>query len=273
MDSYIDVDLLDRYLAGTCSARERSAVEQWLAADPARSLAALAGGTTPYPDGLGDRDAAWARIARSIHTDARADATVDAATDTASRHVERRVASSRSGLPTIPSWRHRDGRRWRGAAMAAAIATCVGLFAIGFAWRDRAPDDRSVSRVYATTTGQRATLTLSDGSQVTLAPRTTLRIDPAFGRDTRTVALDGEAIFHVASRRAAPFLVRTGAVTTRVLGTTFDVRHYANDLRVQVAVVEGKVVSGGRAGAITLAAGMVGEISDSTTALRADSAA
>jgi ferric-dicitrate binding protein FerR (iron transport regulator) len=157
--------------------------------------------------------------------------------------------------------------------VAAAVAACVGLFVIGFARRDRAQDNQSASRVYATTTGQRATLTLSDGSRVTLAPRTTLRIDPAFGRDTRTVALDGEAIFDVASRRAAPFLVRTGAVTTRVLGTTFAVRHYTNDPRVQVAVVEGKVVSGGRAGAITLAAGMVGEISDSTTALRADSAA
>jgi len=50
-----------------------------------------------------------------------------------------------------------------------------------------------------------------------------------------------------------------------VLGTQFDVRHYASDTVVRVAVVSGKVVSrGGRSAPVTLTAGMIAQVTDST---------
>jgi ferric-dicitrate binding protein FerR (iron transport regulator) len=57
----------------------------------------------------------------------------------------------------------------------------------------------------------------------------------------RAIRLDGEALFTVSHRSSAPFTVRAGSSTTRVLGTKFVVRHYATDTAAMVAVREGKV--------------------------------
>jgi ferric-dicitrate binding protein FerR (iron transport regulator) len=92
-----------------------------------------------------------------------------------------------------------------------------------------------------------------------------------FGAASRTVELDGQGYFEVASSRGVPFLVRSGTMTTQVLGTSFLVRHYANDAQVHVAVAEGKVgITSERtdrwltSSPVTLTAGHVGDITDST---------
>jgi ferric-dicitrate binding protein FerR (iron transport regulator) len=117
---------------------------------------------------------------------------------------------------------------------------------------------------------------LDDGTIITLAPKSVLRLDDV-GPRTRTVALTGEAYFQVIPATRTPFVVRTGLVTTRVLGTTFDVRHYATDRETQVAVTTGKVVvsaSGIARPSVTLVAGMTGLVSDSTARMTStDSAA
>jgi ferric-dicitrate binding protein FerR (iron transport regulator) len=128
-------------------------------------------------------------------------------------------------------------------------------------------------RVYATTAGQRATLTLADGSRVTLAPQTTLTVPGDFGTERRAITLTGEAYFDVMSRRA-PFTVQTGTVRTHVLGTRFVVAHYADDHDVRVAVASGKVsvtAMTAKRPSVTLTAGTVGHVTDSTaTAATAD---
>jgi transmembrane sensor len=127
----------------------------------------------------------------------------------------------------------------------------------------------TVTRSYTTRSGQQATLTLTDGTRVTLAPRTTLRL-VRFGTASRTVILDGQAYFEVAHATGTPFVVRTGTVTTQVLGTAFLIRHYTDDAHVHVAVAEGKVrvmaETPRRSGPsfLTLTAGYVGDVTDST---------
>jgi len=121
-----------------------------------------------------------------------------------------------------------------------------------------------VPLVYATVAGQRATVTLTDGSRVTLAPQSRLMVGDDFNGAARAVMLDGEAYFQVRPGTRAPFTVQTGRVTTRVLGTEFDVRHYASDSAVRVAVVSGKVAAGGGRTPVTLTAGTVGVVTDTT---------
>jgi len=129
------------------------------------------------------------------------------------------------------------------------------------------------THTYVTTAAQSAMVTLPDGSRATLAPSSQLTVNMR----SRTVQLTGEAFFDVTPDRHTPFVVQSGHINTRVLGTSFDVRHYADDSRVQVAVVSGKVVvspsrrfgTGAQTGlwadgTITLAAGMVGQFTDST---------
>lgn len=96
-----------------------------------------------------------------------------------------------------------------------------------------------MERVYATVSGQQATVTLHDGSRVTLGPSTTLRVGQT---DAQTaVTVQGQALFHVAHHSDRPFVVRTGRSFTRVLGTTFLVRQYTADHATRVVVVDGRV--------------------------------
>jgi ferric-dicitrate binding protein FerR (iron transport regulator) len=81
------------------------------------------------------------------------------------------------------------------------------------------------------------------------------------------VDLVGEALFSVTQRAEQPFVVRTGAVVTKVLGTKFNVRRYPADRATQVAVLTGRVASGGHATPLVLSAGTVGDITDSSATL------
>jgi len=126
---------------------------------------------------------------------------------------------------------------------------------------------------YTTPAGRRAVVHLIDGSIVTLAPSSTLTLGQGFGlaaQQRRAVSLAGEAYFDVTPNHGAPFVVRTGRVVTRVLGTTFDVRHYPTDAHVRVAVVSGKVVATGGSASVTLTGGMVGRVTDSTAVSTTD---
>ena len=89
-------------------------------------------------------------------------------------------------------------------------------------------------------------ITLSDGSQVWLNGSSKLIYPQQFGLDERCVELFGEAYFEVAGDAAKPFIVRCGDVSTRVLGTAFNIDNYSNQ-RVCITLVEGSIeVSNGQ---------------------------
>jgi ferric-dicitrate binding protein FerR (iron transport regulator) len=94
---------------------------------------------------------------------------------------------------------------------------------------------------YTTANGQRATITLSDGSTVTLNVASRLDVPVDYTRGDHALRLSGAALFKVLHHDLTPFTVVAGGTTTRVLGTSFVVRSYANDTAVTVAVRDGKV--------------------------------
>jgi len=94
---------------------------------------------------------------------------------------------------------------------------------------------------------------LEDGTTVDLNAGSTLTYSADFGAaGERVVQLEGEAFFDVAENPARPFLVKTGDVTTRVLGTAFDVRAYGNQNDIVISVVRGKVSIAGKEGQLAL---------------------
>ncbi|OLS62337.1 FecR family protein [Pseudomonas putida] len=94
------------------------------------------------------------------------------------------------------------------------------------------------SEHYRTQVGERQTLDLSDGSQVTLDGASELGVSwHLFSR--RTELLGGQALFEVAPRVYRPFLVEAGEASIRVVGTRFNVDRQAGEVRVSVA--EGRV--------------------------------
>lgn len=92
-----------------------------------------------------------------------------------------------------------------------------------------------------TVNGQQLSVKLPDGTLVKLNAGSMISYPRQFADSIREVELRGEAFFEVVKNKEAPFVVHTGAVTTRVLGTAFNVRAYPEKSEVLVAVVEGKV--------------------------------
>jgi transmembrane sensor len=95
-----------------------------------------------------------------------------------------------------------------------------------------------IVRTYATKTGERLTIALEDGSQVTLNTETQLEV--AFSKTSRTVRLSrGEALFEVTKDKTRPFVVQTQNRRFVAVGTAFDV-HIQTD-QVKVTMLEGTV--------------------------------
>lgn len=89
--------------------------------------------------------------------------------------------------------------------------------------------------------GQMSQLTLSDGTKIWLNSGTTLRYPERFAADQRSVSVDGEAYFEVAKMPDKPFTVNTADLKVEVLGTSFNLSAYPEDVATSVTLVEGKV--------------------------------
>jgi len=256
--------VIDRYFAGTASAEERMRVEQWWqAALPQDKVERVLRTTELRPD-LDSEYAVrtWAEIQRRIGAPAGDQMVLDTRQG-ASHESEQLAPRSRavaSRSRTRPTW-------WIAAGLGLAL---LGVF-VPRALRHtlghgRMATSNAVGAVYRTAPGQRATITLSDGSRVVLAPQSELRVASGYATDSRTLILTGEGYFDVAPAHALPFVVRSGSVETRVLGTAFDVRRYRSDTTTYVAVTTGKVLVQSRENtqrAYALTAGMAGTITDS----------
>lgn len=95
-------------------------------------------------------------------------------------------------------------------------------------------------RKVTTPPGVKSTLTMSDGTKVFINSGSSIRFLNTFEANKREVFLEGEAYFEVAKDSLRPFSVITGSITTRALGTSFNISAYPSEL-VNVALVEGQV--------------------------------
>ena len=138
-----------------------------------------------------------------------------------------------------------------GLAGGAVAASCGGLWVVTAASSARA--------LISTEAGQRLTAPLPDGSEVTLAPSSRLRL--GFGADRRAAVLEtGQAYFHI-QPAAAPFVLRVGAQLLTIDQGRFQTAH--EDGRSEVVVEQGRlrVAGRGRAGApLVLTNGQGGEV-------------
>lgn len=93
----------------------------------------------------------------------------------------------------------------------------------------------------STQKGERKEIRLADGTKVWLSPASRLEYPDKFGDKTRKVSLSGEAFFEVAEDKLHPFIIRTGSLETKVLGTSFTISAYRKRDHIAVTVLSGKV--------------------------------
>lgn len=87
--------------------------------------------------------------------------------------------------------------------------------------------------------GQRARLTLQDGTEVWLNASSTLSYPSHFSEDKREVSMTGEAFFNVTENSEKPFIVSCGNVEIKVLGTQFNVYCYPQSDYLETSLIEG----------------------------------
>lgn len=130
------------------------------------------------------------------------------------------------------------------AAAIAGMAASLLLF-LGVGWRYVRSTNRQASGSAVQTLhvppGQRAELTLADGTGVWLNAGSTLTFPAHFPASAREVCLDGEGYFSVTKNERKPFIVKTSAYRIRVLGTEFNVRAYAGSPLFGVSLLKGAV--------------------------------
>ncbi|WP_245654140.1 FecR family protein [Novosphingobium rosa] len=142
----------------------------------------------------------------------------------ASHDVAEEAVPSEHWAVIRPLW-HR--RRVLVGAMAAGVAGVVARFTLFDAGQS-----------YATRLGEVRRVPLSDGSVMTMNSNTNLAV--RLEEHTRRVDLhQGEAWFEVAKDAQRPFVVTSGQVKARAVGTAFSVRR--RDAGVEVLVTEGVV--------------------------------
>jgi ferric-dicitrate binding protein FerR (iron transport regulator) len=248
--------MLDRYLAGESTPDEATIVKHYLAQHPAAALLLKQPAILwmHQRDRRMDVEQVWNTLM------ARGDFSQSTAIRPDDSWPERLSQERSSDIPqsvVSPAQQRRAGvprGTWFGLRPIARVAVVSAALAaiLGIGWISPVGEivkmrlfNPSASVVptttYATRNGQRAEITLPDGSVVTLNVASRLRVPTNFAEGNRWVQLSGEAMFTVAHHRNAPFTVVTGRAVTRVLGTTFVVRNYATDARTTVAVRDGKV--------------------------------
>lgn len=144
-------------------------------------------------------------------------------------------------VPVVDIKKRKISRYWIAAAAAVLILTGAGTVFF-FHGEKIAVDKRSVALVEKNNAkGTKSVLKLSDGTKIWLNADSRLQYPAVFKDGAREVSLSGEAFFDVAKDAAKPFIIHLSNGTVNVLGTSFNVRAYDNENKVETSVATGKV--------------------------------
>jgi len=127
---------------------------------------------------------------------------------------------------------------WRRLLQIAAIS----IFVIGayWLWNNQANDIGTTDFVaIQTNDDENKEIELPDGTKIWLNENSSIQYAANFQK--RDVSLNGEAFFEVARMEDSPFEISSGGATTRVLGTSFNIRAYPDEAQVELTVKTGKV--------------------------------
>lgn len=111
----------------------------------------------------------------------------------------------------------------------------------GFSGNRKAVDLRPdiAWQTMSTGVGMRGSIELPDGSSVTLNSGSEIQYPTRFSKGIREIKLTGEAYFEVSQDKKHPFIVNTGKMNVEVVGTTFNVSAYNDDMPVRVILETG----------------------------------
>lgn len=127
--------------------------------------------------------------------------------------------------------------------VAAVLVVAVGLFVFWTAnnWHTgkAVGENKKITKIAKP--GEKKTLTLSDGTVIQLNADSRITFPEKFTKTEREVFLTGEAFFEVTEDSSRRFVVHTGELTTTVLGTSFNIKNYAEDVKTDISLASGRL--------------------------------
>lgn len=149
---------------------------------------------------------------------------------------------------TQPANRMEFYRRALKLSATAIILLLCGVSSLFFLWQSERSASEMVEEykeyVVEVPDGAKSKITFPDGSVVWLNAGSKVTYDSNFARESRNVGLTGEGYFEVSKNKELPFVVNTGKLTVKVLGTKFNLKSYEEDSEVKVTLKEGAVKVG-----------------------------
>ncbi|THU33583.1 DUF4974 domain-containing protein [Niastella caeni] len=139
--------------------------------------------------------------------------------------------------------------------IAASIVLIAGA---AFLYLTLSKKDQSKNTIALTRQTQQTILhdTLPDGSTAIINSYSSLRYPDQFTNNKREIQLNGEAWFSVMANPSKPFIITTGPIHIKVIGTSFNVRN--TNETIEVAVKTGIVRMLNNSDSITVQAGEKG---------------
>ena len=199
----IDRTLLDRYMQGACSPEEEALVHRWLDEEDLED----------YPE-------VWEEPRYARH----------------GQRALRRLARSTTELHVASAG---GARPWTRLGRVAAAAALVGGLTLAAYFSFLYSGFR---KVYQTAFGEIRSISLEDGTTVTLNACSVLKIDKDFNRQAREVYLQGEGYFKIGQQAGKPFVVHADKLSVTALGTAFDVTAFPDEPEIAVSLREGSVL-------------------------------
>lgn len=123
---------------------------------------------------------------------------------------------------------------------AAVVVAVVSSTILATLYLSDRLEEESYNTLYVPA-GQRAQLTLQDGTEVWLNAQSTLKYPSRFSKKQRKVEVVGEAFFDVVTDSKRPFIVGTPQVNLEVLGTQFNIYSYSEVDYVETTLIEGSL--------------------------------
>ncbi len=215
------LSLIHKKLSGALNAAEQIELTEWLGTNEANQKT------------LDDYQAIW-KLTESVDTDF--DIDIDQGFNKLQKRIKVEKISSKTtatdNAKVIPM-------RRKLMQLAAALTLLLGA---GFLFNLYNSNTAETNWISVTTSeNEKKSVTLSDGTIVSINQNSTFKYPASFDSKTRSVQLKGEAFFDVTKDASKQFIIETNKTLVSVLGTSFNVREYEEELLTEVMVKTGKV--------------------------------
>lgn len=126
------------------------------------------------------------------------------------------------------------------SGIAAAVLIPFLFLALPYL-KSKVPINKVTFSEYHVPYGSRSKITLPDGTLVWLNAGSTLRYPSNYNYKERQVHLEGEAFFEVTKIPGKSFIATTKSAAVKVLGTSFNLKAYPEENRIETTVTTGTV--------------------------------